>query len=156
MKSWIQTRLLRHVYIAFVQWRQKDFLPTFIVAAPKTFSVLFNPTNFLLLIDYFCWTKTILWFTCGFLTVLVFNTFNWIRIEMLGALNLFKEAVGNGARDGPPNSPNSPYLCSWCTVGLRACPQGTLLSLRSATLFLLSTEWEEWSQWPLNERARTA
>lgn len=101
-ESWIQTRLLRHVYIAFVQWRQR-LLPAFIVAAPKTFSVLFNPTNFLLLIDYYCcWTKIIsaliyLWI---FKLLLVFNTFNWIGTAMLGSLDLFKEAVGMGQGTG--------------------------------------------------------
>lgn len=39
----IQTRLLRHVYIAFVhEDRKRLLLRTFIVTAPRTDSVLFN------------------------------------------------------------------------------------------------------------------
>lgn len=55
MKSWIQTRLLRlYILLLYSEDQKRLILPTFIVVALSTLSVLFNPTNFLLLIDYFC------------------------------------------------------------------------------------------------------
>lgn len=118
---------LKTCIYCFCTVKTKRLLPTFIVAAAKTFSVLFNLTNFLLLIDYCCWTKTIsaliyLWI---FKLLLVFNTFNWLGTAMLGALDLFKEAVGMGQGTGHQmESMTSKWEHKTCIKFLKFCRRG--------------------------------